>query len=113
ALLGPNGAGKSTVLSVVAGLLRPDEGRVVLDDRALTVVEGGRPRSWVPPHDRHVALLAQDPLLFPHLTVQDNVEFAPRSAGARRADARASARRCLQEVGVADLADRTPSQLSG
>jgi molybdate transport system ATP-binding protein len=113
ALLGPNGAGKSTALAVAAGLLRPDSGRVVLDGRPLTLVEGGTTRAWVAPHDRHVAMLAQDPLLFPHLTVQDNVEFAPRSSGARRSEARATARHWLDQVGVADLADRRPSQVSG
>lgn len=112
ALLGPNGAGKSTVLSVAAGLLRPDRARVVLDGRPLTVVDDGAP-AWVAPHDRHVALLAQDPLLFPHLSVQDNVEFAPRSGGAGRAEARATARHWLEQVGAAELADRKPSQVSG
>jgi molybdate transport system ATP-binding protein len=113
ALLGPNGAGKSTVLSVAAGLLRPDEGRVVLDGRPLTAVGEGVPQAWVAPHDRQIALLAQDPLLFPHLTVLDNVAFAPRSRGVRRAEAHATARHRLEQVGVPDLADRKPSQVSG
>jgi molybdate transport system ATP-binding protein len=111
ALLGPNGAGKSTLLSVVAGLLRPDEGHVVLEGRPLT--RTGRRPTWVPPHDRQVALLAQEPLLFPHLSVLDNVAFGPRSRGSRRSDSRATARRWLEEVGIADLADRRPSQVSG
>src|SRR4029453_13360760 len=81
ALLGPNGAGKSTVLAVTAGLLRPDRGRIVLDGRRLTS-RGDQDREvHVPPHDRQIALLAQEPLLFPHLTVLDNVAFGPRSAG--------------------------------
>jgi molybdate transport system ATP-binding protein len=108
ALLGPNGAGKSTVLAVAAGLLRPDRGRVTLDGRVLTDDAG-----WVAPHDRHVALLAQDPLLFPHLTVLDNVAFGPRSAGASRRTAADAAAHWLREVGVDDLADRRPAQLSG
>ena len=66
AVLGPNGAGKSTLLAVVAGLLRPDRGHVRLDGRELT-----GPGRFVPPHDRQVALLAQDPLLFPHLRPED------------------------------------------
>ena len=108
AILGPNGAGKSTVLSVVAGLLRPDRGRVVLDGRALTG-DG----AFVPPHDRRVALLAQDPLLFPHLSVLDNVAFGPRSAGVGRPASRTAARRWLDEVDATELAERTPGQVSG
>ena len=114
ALLGPNGAGKSTVLAAIAGLLRPDECRVVLDGRPLSVHGPGTGRSvWVPPHDRQVALLAQDPLLFPHLTALDNVAFGPRSRGARRAASRETGRRWLTEVGVEEYADRRPAQLSG
>jgi len=112
ALLGPNGAGKSTVLGVVAGTLRPDRGEVVLEGRPLVAVGNGKP-AWVPAYDRKVALLAQDPLLFPHLTALDNVAFGPRSRGAGRADSRRTARRCLDELGIGDLADRRPGSLSG
>lgn len=108
AVLGPNGAGKSTLLAVAAGLLRPDGGEVTLDGRTLTGAT-----AWVAPHDRHVGLLAQEPLLFPHLTALDNVAFGPRSGGTPRRAARASARTWLEEVGVGDLADRRPEQLSG
>ncbi|GAB6986486.1 sulfate/molybdate ABC transporter ATP-binding protein [Nocardioides pyridinolyticus] len=108
AVLGPNGAGKSTLLSVVAGLLRPDRGHVRLDGRVLTG-DG----AFVPPHDRRVALLAQDPLLFPHLSVLENVAFGPRSRGAGRGPAREAAYRWLAEVGADDLADRRPGQVSG
>lgn len=116
AILGPNGAGKSTVLAVLAGLLRPDAGRAELDGRVLFDVRrarsGGRGR-WLPPHARGVVLMAQDPLLFPHLSVGENVAFGPRSAGASRSAARAAARGWLAEVGAADLAERKPGQLSG
>ncbi len=112
ALLGPNGAGKSSVLAVVAGLLRPDRGRVVLDGRVLTDVDGARGR-LVPPHDRRTTLLTQDPRLFPHLSARDNVGFGPRSSGASRRGARATAEGWLDAVGVGDLADRRPAQLSG
>jgi molybdate transport system ATP-binding protein len=112
ALLGPNGAGKSTVLSVTAGLLRPARGRVELAGRTLTSYGKG-PRVDVAPHRRRVALLAQEPLLFPHLTVRDNVAFGPRSAGASRAEARQAAETWLDEVGIGDLAGRRPAQLSG
>ncbi|MBJ8348189.1 sulfate/molybdate ABC transporter ATP-binding protein [Antrihabitans sp. YC2-6] len=110
AVLGPNGAGKSTLLDVVAGLLRPDSGYVELDDRVLTDTEG---RVEVPPHKRGVALLAQQALLFPHMSVTANVEFAPRSAGASRQDARVKAREWLTAVDALEFADRRPSALSG
>jgi molybdate transport system ATP-binding protein len=108
AVLGPNGAGKSTLLAVTAGLLRPDRGRVVLDGRELTA-----PGTFVPTHDRRIALLAQEPLLFPHLSVLENVAFGPRSSGTGRRDAHAAAGRWLDEVGAAELADRRPGQVSG
>ncbi|MFL6159450.1 MAG: sulfate/molybdate ABC transporter ATP-binding protein [Marmoricola sp.] len=110
ALLGPNGAGKSTALAVLAGLLRPDAGTVVLDGR--TLVDTAT-RTDVAPHRRSVALLAQDPLLFPHLSVRENVAFGPRSAGASRSRSRDLADHWLAETGVADLAHRRPGQVSG
>ena len=85
AVLGPNGAGKSTALHVVTGLVRPDSGLVRLGDRVLTDTGAG---VNVATHDRRVGLLLQDPLLFPHLTVVDNVAFAPRAQGRGKAVAR-------------------------
>jgi molybdate transport system ATP-binding protein len=111
ALLGPNGAGKSTTLAALSGLLRPDDGEVVLDDRILFSRNGSHRE--VPPHARGVALLAQEARLFPHLSVADNVAFGPRSAGMPRSRARARAAHWLAEVEAGDLADRRPAQLSG
>lgn len=113
ALLGPNGAGKSTLLAIAAGLLRPRDGRVILDDRTLTHVEAGRTRTWVPPHDRQVALLAQDPLLFPHLSVRHNIAFGPRSRGVPHRTAAAEADRWLGRIGLPDLGGRRPAAVSG
>lgn len=114
ALLGPNGAGKSTILSIIAGLLTPDRGHVRLAGRDLTLVSGDqRARTLVAPHQREVALLAQDPLLFPHLTALENVAFAPRCRRTPRGEARAQARRWLAEVGVGELSDRKPREVSG
>jgi molybdopterin-binding protein len=104
ALLGPNGAGKSTVLGVIAGLVTPSTGRVSLD---------GRDLAGVPPHRREVALLAQEPLLFPHLSAIENVAFGPRSHGVGRHEARTAAQEWLERVGVGDLGNRRPRQLSG
>ncbi|SFP47583.1 molybdate transport system ATP-binding protein [Amycolatopsis arida] len=108
AILGPNGAGKSTVLGCLAGLLAPDRAEIALGGR---VLDG--PGVRLPPEARGVGLLAQDPLLFPHLSVLDNVAFGPRSRGAGRAAASAVARRWLAEVDAAAFADRRPAQLSG
>jgi molybdate transport system ATP-binding protein len=112
AVLGPNGAGKSTLLGVLAGLIRPDDGRASLGGRALFDLAATRP-VWLPPHRRGVALLAQEPLLFPHLTVRANVAFGPRSVGATRADATARAEHWLAETETLDLAERKPGELSG
>ena len=110
AILGPNGAGKSTALHLVAGLLQPDSGQVRLGDHVLTDTAA---RVFVPAHARRVGMLLQDPLLFPHMSVEANVAFAPRSRGLRRRAARASAAQWLDRVGAADLAGRAPDELSG
>ena len=104
ALLGPNGAGKSSVLEILAGILRPDRGRAELDGRVMFDLGSG-PGRWRPPWDRGVAMLAQDPLLFPHLDALDNVAFGPRSIGRGRAAATATAHRWLTEVGIEAYAD--------
>ncbi|MTE11902.1 sulfate/molybdate ABC transporter ATP-binding protein [Nocardia aurantiaca] len=110
AVLGPNGAGKSTLLDVVAGLEVPDEGEVRLGDRVLTDVAQG---VAVPPHRRAVSLLAQDALLFPHLSVAANVAFGPRSRGMGGRAAAALAREWLRAVDAERFADRSPDSLSG
>lgn len=121
ALLGPNGAGKSTTLAVVAGTDEPDRARR-LDGPAPDVVEvhlGGRvltdTRSGirVPPERRRIGVVHQDHLLFDHLSVLDNVAFGPRSHGRSTSRARADAREIADRMGVGDLLDRRPRDLSG
>ncbi|MDQ0799589.1 ABC transporter ATP-binding protein [Arthrobacter sp. SLBN-112] len=112
AVMGPNGAGKSTLLSSVAGLLRPDTGVAKLNGKTLFDLDGGN-RTWVPPHQRGTALLAQEPLLFPHLSAVDNVSFGPRSAGVPKRDAKEQALRWLADVEAEGLAGRRPAELSG
>jgi len=110
AVLGPNGAGKSTLLNLVAGLLRPDAGRATLGGEVLFDTAAG---AFAAPHIRGISMLAQDALLFPHLSVLENVAFGPRSAGVRAAAARSAARDWLAEVEALELADRRPAELSG
>ncbi|MCO4256309.1 sulfate/molybdate ABC transporter ATP-binding protein [Pseudarthrobacter cellobiosi] len=112
AVMGANGAGKSTLLNVIAGLLHPDSGTAELDGRTLFHLSAGR-GEWTAPHRRGTALLAQEPLLFPHLSVLENVAFGPRSAGASKQAARESALRWLAEVEATELQSRRPAELSG
>ncbi len=110
AVLGPNGAGKSTLLGILSGLLRPDTGRLRVGDRTLVDAATGE---FVPPHQRGVGLLAQQALLFPHMTALANVAFGPRAHGMPKAEAEERARGLLADVGVGELAARKPAQLSG
>ena len=104
AVMGPNGSGKSTLLESIAGLVRPDSGEIRVGERGVTDL---------PAHRRAVGLLAQEPLLFPHLSVLDNVAFGPRSAGASRGESREIARRWLTEVDALEFANRSTRELSG
>jgi molybdate transport system ATP-binding protein len=108
AVLGPNGAGKSTLLRVLAGLLPADSGSVVLDGNQTW--DGDR---HVPAHRRALGMVFQDHLLFPHLSVTDNVAFGLRTRGVGKADSRVAARAWLDRVGLEGLGDRRPGQLSG
>lgn len=112
AVLGHNGSGKSTLLNILAGTLRPDSGVATLDGRRLFDLNRGR-RRWLAPHARGISLLAQDPLLFPHLSVLENVAFGPRVAGASKRQAYAKAELWLDQVDATEFARRRPSRLSG
>ncbi|MFF2389665.1 sulfate/molybdate ABC transporter ATP-binding protein [Agromyces sp. NPDC058104] len=114
AVLGPNGSGKSTLLATIAGLIAPTRGTVRLGERELAHAgaDGRRP-SALAMDRRRIGLLGQEPLLFRHLSVLENVAFGPRSQGRRAADARAEAQRWLERVGGAEFAARRPAQLSG
>ena len=103
ALVGPNGAGKSTILAAVAGLV----------DAAGSVHLDGRELGGLPPEVRGVAVVFQDFLLFPHLTVLDNVAFPFRVRGGGWRPARLAAQPWLERFDLAALADRHPGASSG
>ncbi len=107
AVLGPNGSGKTTLLQALAGLVPLSGGHVRVDGHPWA--EG----LWhLPVQARHTGLMSADPLLFPHLSALENVAFGPRSRGARRALARRRARHELELVGLSQLAQRRPGEVS-
>lgn len=108
AVVGPNGAGKSTLLHLIAGSLRPSSGTITLRGAELS-----GPTRHLPPHRRRFSFVEQRSLLFPHLSVQDNVAFGPRSRGVGKATARRRALVELEATACRELADRRPHQLSG
>ena len=112
AVVGPNGAGKTTLLRTLAGLVAPAAGRVELDGRTLDDADADA-GVRLPPQQRDVAVVFPDVRLFPNLDVRANVAFGPRARGIARRAAHAAAERSLAEVGIASLARRRPSGLSG
>ena len=104
ALVGPNGAGKTTVLNVLAGHVAVERGTILLDGRDIV---------GLAPEARRVGVVFQDFLLFPHLTVADNVAYGIRMRGTRRAAARVAALPWLERFNLAELAGRYPHELSG
>lgn len=110
ALLGPNGAGKTTTVSAIAGLLAVDEGSVRLGSEVLDDPGKG---VFVPPHRRPIGVVFQEYLLFPHLTVLDNITFGMRSRGGGRARSVASAREWMSRLGLDGMEAKRPGELSG
>ncbi len=104
AVLGPSGSGKSTVLRSIAGLDVPTAGRILVD---------GTDVAGVAPERRGMAMVFQRPLLFPHLSVLDNVAFAATVAGQPRREARADARQFLELVQLEGFGTRPVTALSG
>ena len=108
AVVGHNGAGKSTLAQVIAGTLRVDSGTVSIGER---VVDDAA--TFVPARRRGVAMVSQAPRIFTHMSVLSNVVFPLRVRGVGRAQARAAALEQLRAVGIADLAFKRASDLSG
>ncbi len=103
-MLGPSGSGKTTVLRLIAGFEQPDAGAILLH---------GRDVAGLAPYDRDVNTVFQDYALFPHMTVQENVEYGLRVKGVGKAERRARATEMLATVRLGDYGSRRPTQLSG
>lgn len=103
-LLGPSGCGKTTILRMVAGLIEPSAGQIII---------GGRDITRLPPHKRNIGLVFQSYALFPHMTVFENVAFGLRRKGKGGDELSAKVDEALALVRLSGLGNRYPRQLSG
>lgn len=107
-LFGPSGAGKTTMLRIIAGLERPDTGRILYNDEVWVDRERG---VFVPPQQRRIGYLFQEYALFPHLTVEENIAYGLGNCSL--SERRRRVAEMLELVGIVALKDRRPGQLSG
>jgi molybdate transport system ATP-binding protein len=108
ALFGPSGAGKTSIVNMIAGLLKPDRGVIVLDDAVLFDAARGID---MPPHRRRIGYVFQEGRLFPHLSVRQNLDYG-RRMNALTPDAGEHAR-VTAMLDIGHLLDRRPGKLSG
>lgn len=109
-LLGPSGCGKSTTLNCVAGLERPDEGRIRLEDRVFVDTAA---KVFLPPEARNLGMVFQSYALWPHMTVADNLALPLKIRKVGKEERRARIDEALDTVGLLRLRERYPHQLSG
>jgi molybdate transport system ATP-binding protein len=107
-LFGASGAGKTSLINMIAGLLRPDRGSIVIDGETL---DDTTARIHVPAHRRRIGYVFQDARLFPHLDVRQNLDYGRRMN--RLADDPAQRARVTDLLDIGGLLDRRPGQLSG
>lgn len=112
ALWGPSGSGKTTVVQLIAGLLLPQRGRIVLQDRVLTDTDS---RITLPPEDRQLGVVFQESLLFPHRSVVENLRYGERRRRATNntSEPAVDFDRLVAVLELGDLLNRRPATLSG
>ena len=108
ALFGASGSGKTSVVNAIAGMIVPDVARIVVDGRVLVDSASG---FFLPPHRRRIGYVFQEPRLFPHLSVKQNLNYGLWFTPS--AERKADFVRIVELLGIADLLDRRPSHLSG
>lgn len=108
ALFGPSGSGKTTLINLIAGLIRPDKGRIAAEGRVLVDSDAGL---FVPKHKRRIGMVFQDARLFPHMSVASNLRYGRwfTPAAERYADIDG----VVELLGIGHLLDRRPAKLSG
>ena len=106
ALLGPSGSGKTTLLRLIAGLEKPDEGTISMSGRIVSSQD-----VFVPPSDRRIGIVFQSAALWPHKTVEGNILFAIEALPEVEQQQRLAY--LLNRMGITDLRDRYPDQISG
>jgi len=108
ALFGPSGAGKTTLVNMIAGLVTPDRGRILLDD---AVLFDAAAKIDVPVHQRRIGYVFQEGRLFPHMTVARNLDYGRRMNGLAADPAEAD--RVIDMLDIRPLLQRRPGKLSG
>ena len=103
-VLGPTGAGKTLLLELIAGFHRPDSGRIWIDNMDVT---------FLPPEKRGVGFVPQEYMLFPHMTVFENVEFGLKVRKVPKTERERRVEQTLEFMGLSHLRDRLPMTLSG
>jgi len=110
AVIGPSGAGKTSVLALIAGLMTPDEGRIVVGDRVL--FDSAR-RINVPPEQRLLGYVLQEYALFPHMTVLRNIEYGMEARRMPRDEIARRSAETMRMLGISHLAGVRPTRISG
>ncbi|PWR69730.1 ABC transporter ATP-binding protein [Methanospirillum lacunae] len=103
-IIGPSGAGKTILLEMIAGIHKPASGRILFEGNDITHDQ---------PKDRNIAMMYQDLMLFPHLTVKENILFSVKIRRAYNVDTEAKISDLISILGIGHLMDRNPDTLSG
>jgi iron(III) transport system ATP-binding protein len=109
-LLGPSGCGKTTTLRSIAGLERPDSGRILIDGQEVFAAASGK---FIAPEDRGLGMVFQSYAIWPHMTVFENVAYGLKARKRPNSEVRTRVREVLEMVGLADFGNRPATNLSG